>query len=146
MPSSTDTGPNAWLEAARDTRHLLAFRARTVRRRGAAFLGLAVVLVLTAVFAVVPSRVDLRSGGSAPFERAVAALEGNLGAAFAGFLLLAVGAAMGSGGGRELLSRSEAADPPDQPAHRAPRRARCSPRSTSPGWCRRGACWPSPLW
>ena len=115
MPSSTDTGPHAWLEAARDTRHLMAFRARTVRRRGAAFLGLAVVVVLTAVFAVVPSRVDLRSGGSAPFERALAALESNLGAAFAGFLLLAVGAAMGSGGGRELLSRSEAAVHPISP-------------------------------
>src|SRR6478609_6125209 len=115
VPSSTDTGPHAWLEAARDTRHLMAFRARTVRRRGAAFLGLAVVVVLTAVFAVVPSRVDLRSGGSAPFERALAALESNLGAAFAGFLLLAVGAAMGSGGGRELLSRSEAAVHPISP-------------------------------
>ena len=115
MPSSTDTGPHAWLEAARDTRHLMAFRARTVRRRGAAFLGLAVVVVLTAVFAVAPSRVDLRSSGSAPVERALAALESNLGAAFAGFLLLAVGAAMGSGGGRELLSRSEAAVHPISP-------------------------------
>jgi hypothetical protein len=113
--SSTDTGPHAWLEAARDTRHLMAFRARTVRRRGAASFGLAVVVVLTAVFAVVPSRVDLRSGGSAPLERALTALESNLGAAFAGFLLLAVGAAMGSGGGRELLSRSEAAVHPISP-------------------------------
>ena len=115
MPSSTDTGPRAWLEAARDTRHLMAFRARTVRRRGAALLGLAVVVVLTALFAVAPSRVDLRSGGPAPVERALAALESNLGAAFAGFLLLAVGAAMGSGGGRELLSRSEAAVHPISP-------------------------------
>ncbi len=115
MPSSTDTGPRAWLEAARDTRHLMAFRARTVRRRGAALLGLAVVVVLTVVFAVAPSQVDLRSGGPAPLERALAALETNLGAAFAGFLLLAVGAAMGSGGGRELLSRSEAAVHPISP-------------------------------
>jgi hypothetical protein len=103
------------LEAARVTRLLMAFRARTVRRRGAASFGLAVVVVLTAVFAVVPSRVDLRSGGSAPLERALTALESNLGAAFAGFLLLAVGAAMGSGGGRELLSRSEAAVHPISP-------------------------------
>lgn len=115
MPSSTDTGPHAWLDAARDTRHLMAFRARTVRRRGAAFLGLAVVAVLTAVFAVAPSRADLQPGGPAPVERALAALESNLGAAFAGFLLLAVGAAMGSGGGRELLSRSEAAVHPISP-------------------------------
>ena len=115
MPSSTDIGPHAWLEAARDTRHLMAFRARTVRRRGAAFLGLAVVVVLTTLFAVAPSRVDLRSSGSAPVEGALTALESNLGAAFAGFLLLAVGAAMGSGGGRELLSRSEAAVHPISP-------------------------------
>ena len=37
MPSSTDA--HAWLEAARDTRHLMGFRTRTVRRRGAAGLG-----------------------------------------------------------------------------------------------------------
>ena len=117
MPSSTDTGPHAWLEAARDTRHLIAFRARTVRRRGAAFLGLAVVLVLTVgLRRRRPRGLDCGRRLGASLERALAALESNLGAAFAGFLLLAVGAAMGSGGGRELLSRSEAADPPDQPA------------------------------
>jgi hypothetical protein len=115
VPSSTDATPHAWLEAARDTRHLMAFRAGTVRRRGAAFLGLAVVVALTAVFAVAPSRVDLHAVDSAPLERALAALESNLGAAFAGFLLLAVGAAMGSGGGRELLSRSEASVHPISP-------------------------------
>ncbi|GIM63294.1 hypothetical protein Pve01_80120 [Planomonospora venezuelensis] len=115
MPSSTDTFSSTWLEAARDTRHLMRFRARTVRRRGAALLGLAVVVVLTAVFAVAPSRVDLRAVESAPLERALAALESNLGAAFAGFLLLAIGAAMGSGGGRELLSRSEASVHPISP-------------------------------
>jgi hypothetical protein len=114
VPSSTDT-PHAWLEAARDTRHLMGFRARTVRRRGAAALGLAVVVVLTAVFAVAPSRADLRAVDSVPLERALAALESNLGAAFAGFLLLAIGAAMGSGGGRELLSRSEASVHPISP-------------------------------
>lgn len=115
MPSSTDLAPRAWLEAAHDTRHLVAFRTRTVRRRGAAFLGLAVVVVLTVLFAVAPSRVDLGSVGSAPVEQALAALESNLGAAFAGFLVLVVSAAMGSGGGRELLARSEAAAHPISP-------------------------------
>lgn len=116
MPSSTDAAPHAWLEAARDVRHLMAFRARTVRRRGAALLGLAVVVGLTSLFAVLPSRVDLHAVGSAPVEQALTALESNLGAAFAGFLLLAVGAAVGSGGGRELLSRSEASVHPISPA------------------------------
>lgn len=109
MPSSTDAGPRAWLEAARDTGHLLAFRAGTVRRRGAAVLGLGVVLVLTAGSAVGPARVDADAVGVPALDRALAGLEADLGVAFAGFLLLAISAAMGSGGGRELLSRSESA-------------------------------------
>ncbi|GAA5106273.1 hypothetical protein GCM10023339_03000 [Alloalcanivorax gelatiniphagus] len=104
MPSSTDS----WLQAARDTRHLMAFRARTVRRRRAGAFGLAVVLALTLAFAVGPSGLDLGSVGSPAVERAYASLSGNLGAAFVGFLLLSLAASMGSGGGRELLSRTEA--------------------------------------
>jgi len=110
--SSTD----GWLDAARDTGHLVAFRARTVRRRAASAAGLVVVLVLTAGFAVGPSGLDATSIGSPAVERALASIQGNLGAAFAGFLLLAVGSAVGSGGGRELLSRSEAAVHPISPA------------------------------
>ena len=52
MRSSTDS----WVGAARDTAHLLRFRARTVRRRGPAVLGLVVVLALTVAFAVYPAR------------------------------------------------------------------------------------------
>jgi hypothetical protein len=73
------------------------------------------VLALTAAFAVAPSGFDVESVGSAAVERALASVQGNLGAAFAGFLLLAVSSAMGSGGGRELLSRSEAAVHPISP-------------------------------
>jgi hypothetical protein len=109
--SSTD----GWLDAARDTGHLVAFRARTVRRRRASAFGLVVVLALTALFAVGPSGFDVESVGSPAVERALASVQGNLGAAFAGFLLLAVSSAMGSGGGRELLSRSEAAVHPISP-------------------------------
>jgi hypothetical protein len=109
--SSTD----GWLDAARDTSHLVAFRARTVRRRRASALGLVVVLALTALFALGPSGFDVASVGSPAVERALASVQGNLGAAFAGFLLLAVSSAMGSGGGRELLSRSEAAVHPISP-------------------------------
>jgi hypothetical protein len=109
--SSTD----GWLDAARDTGHLVTFRARTVRRRRASAFGLVVVLALTVVFAVGPSGFDVESVGSPAVERALASVQGNLGAAFAGFLLLAVSSAMGSGGGRELLSRSEAAVHPISP-------------------------------
>ena len=111
MRSSTDH----WVDAARDTGHLVGFRARTVRRRRASAFGLAVVLALTAAFAVAPIGFDVESVGSPPVERALASVQGNLGAAFAGFLLLAVSSAMGSGGGRELLSRSEAAVHPISP-------------------------------
>ena len=111
MRSSTDH----WVDAARDTGHLVGFRARTVRRRRASAFGLAVVLALTAAFAVAPIGFDVESVGSAAVERALASVQGNLGAAFAGFLLLAVSSAMGSGGGRELLSRSEAAVHPISP-------------------------------
>jgi hypothetical protein len=55
VPSSTEAWRGGWVEAARDTGHLVAFRARTVRRRGAATLGLVVVLALTAGFALGPA-------------------------------------------------------------------------------------------
>jgi hypothetical protein len=103
--SSTDS----WADALRDTGHLVTFRARTVRRRGASLVGLVVVLGLTAVFAVAPNGFELGGSGSTALDQAVAALEDNLGGAFLGLLLLAISASMGSGGGRELLSRSEVA-------------------------------------
>lgn len=118
MPSSTELvdGPrDSWLDAARDTGHLVAFRAGTVRRPAAAVAGLMVALGLTVAFAVLPSRVDVASLDARGLTTALAALEGNLGAALAGFLLLALGASLGSGGGRELLSRSEAAIHPVSP-------------------------------
>jgi hypothetical protein len=109
--SSTDS----WADALRDTGHLVAFRARTVRRRGASLVGLVVVLGLTAVFAIAPNGFELGGSGSTALDQAVAALEDNLGGAFLGLLLLAISASMGSGGGRELLSRSEVAIHPVSP-------------------------------
>ncbi|WP_210649609.1 hypothetical protein [Nocardioides sp. SYSU D00065] len=111
MPSSTD----GWTHAARATAHLVAFRARTVRRRAPAAVGLVVVLLLTVGFAWGPATVETDALASAPVERAIGTLQGNLGTALAGFLLLAVSAAMGAGGGRELLSRSEASIHPIGP-------------------------------
>ncbi|WP_374456887.1 hypothetical protein [Nocardioides sp.] len=110
MTSSTD-----WVEAARDTGQLVRFRARTVRRPAAAVTGAVVVLLLTLGFAVTPAFLDLESVRSETVQKAVTALQANLGATFVGFLLLSVSSAMSSGGGRELLSRSEAAIHPISP-------------------------------
>ena len=110
MTSSTD-----WVGAARDTRHLVAFRARTVRRPAAAVGGALVVVALTVGFAVAPAYFDLDAVRSETVQKAVTALQANLGAAFLGFLALSVSSAMSSGGGRELLSRSEAAIHPISP-------------------------------
>lgn len=119
MPSSTDRLPgrltDGWADAARDTAHLVAFRARTVRRRGAAVTGLAVFLLFTAAFALGPVAIDVDAIGSAALDRAIGGVRANLGAAFIGLLLLAISSAMSSGGGRELLSRSEAAVHPISP-------------------------------
>ena len=73
------------------------------------------VLLVTAAAAFGPMTVDVDALGSAALERMISSVRGNLGAAFVGFLLLAISAAMGSGGGRELLSRSEAAIHPISP-------------------------------
>ena len=107
MRSSTDS----WAGAARDTGHLMRFRAGTVRRRGPAAVGLVVVLALTALVATYPAQLEGSVSGEAAdvLDRLVSGLEGNLGIAFVGVLLLSIGTAMSSGGGRELLSRSEAA-------------------------------------
>ncbi len=117
MRSSTDAPTDAWTDAARDTWHLLRFRVGTVRRRGAAVFGVVLVLGVTVLFATFPA--GLGSGGTGQsaelLDTVVSALEGNLGVLFAGVLLLSVGSAMSSGGGRELLSRSEAAIHPISP-------------------------------
>ena len=113
MPSSTDT----WGGAARDTVHLLRFRARTMRRRAPAVVGLVVVLALTGALAFYPSRLESSVSGDfvAVLDQLVTGLEKNLAPVFAGILLLSIGTAISSGGGRELLSRSEAAIHPISP-------------------------------
>ncbi len=112
---STDRPRDSWSDAARDAAHLIAFRARTVRRPRAAVAGLVVVLLVTAVFAFGPATLDADAIGSPALDRTIGTLRGNVGAAFVGFLLLAISAAMGSGGGRELMSRTEAAVHPISP-------------------------------
>ena len=110
MPSSTEPAraTSGWVDALRDTGHLIAFRARTVRRRGAAAVGATVVLLLTVLFAVGPADIEVGGAVGDILETLVEALSGNVGAAMAATLMLSILSATSSGGGRELLSRSEA--------------------------------------
>lgn len=106
MRSSTDTG---WLDAARDTGYLIAFRARTVRRRRASVLGVLAMLGLTATFAFAPSSFEATGQLGDILDTLVDGLRGNVGTALLGTLVLSIATSMSSGGGRELLSRTEAA-------------------------------------
>ncbi|GAA1436813.1 hypothetical protein GCM10009641_37280 [Mycobacterium cookii] len=115
MRSSTEPRHDGWTDAAHDTAHLVGFRARTVRRPGAAAFGALVAIGLTLVFALAPAAFDTGALDQPALTRATASLRDNLGAAFIGVLLLAVSSSMSSGGGRELLSRSEAAIHPLSP-------------------------------
>ncbi|KRE98758.1 hypothetical protein ASG88_17090 [Nocardioides sp. Soil777] len=99
--SSTEPGLAGWVDAVADLRHLLRFRAATVRRPRAAGVALLVLLGVTLVAAVGPLLVD--GSGRATF------LDDHLGAMLAGFLALAVASSMASGGGRELIPREQAA-------------------------------------
>ncbi|WP_107774027.1 hypothetical protein [Nocardioides sediminis] len=99
--SSTDAGLAGWVRASADLQHLLRFRAATVRRPRAAAVAVAVLLGVTLAAAVGPVLVD--GAGS------TTVLADHLGAMLAGFLVLAVAAAMASGGGRELVPREQAA-------------------------------------
>ena len=113
MRSSTET----WTGAARDLGHLLRFRVGTVRRPLAAVVGVTLVLGLTAVFALWPAR--LEPTGIGELADIMTTLDqagtGSLAAALALFLLLGIGSAVGSGGGRELMSRTELAIHPVGP-------------------------------
>lgn len=114
MPSWTE---GTWPGAARDLGHLLRFRAQTVRRRKVALAALTLVAGLTLAFATLPRRVSSTASGELAgiLATGVRALEGNLGLGFAAVLLLGIGASMGGGGGRELLSRTEAMVHPISP-------------------------------
>ena len=111
MRSSTDR----WVDALRDTGHLIAFRAGAMRHRGAAAAGVVGVVLLSAVFAFVPASIDANGQLGDILQTLADALRGNVGAALVGTLALSITSSMSSGGGRELLSRSEAAIHPVSP-------------------------------
>ena len=99
--SSTEAGLAAWVGAVTDLRHLLRFRAATVRRPRATGVAVLVLLGTTLAASVGPLLVDGAGGQTL--------LDDHLGAMLAGFLTLAVASAMASGGGRELVPREQAA-------------------------------------
>ncbi|MFT4263387.1 MAG: hypothetical protein QM572_08405, partial [Nocardioides sp.] len=89
------------VRAAADVGHLLRFRTTTRgRRRFAA--GLAVFVAITVAVAVAPAYLPGAGGGGYAFSVLLL-----VPSAMAGFLLLAVVAAVASGGGRELVARDQ---------------------------------------
>jgi hypothetical protein len=99
--SSTDVGTGGWADAFADLRHLLRFRAATVRRPRAVPVAVLVLLGVTLAASGGPLLVAGAGGASV--------LDDHLGAMLAGFLALAIASAMASGGGRELIPREQAA-------------------------------------
>ena len=95
--SSTDS----WVDAVVDLRHLLRFRAATVRRPHATAMAALVLLAVTLAASVGPLFV---AGAGGPTF-----LDDHFAAMLAGFLTLAIASAMASGGGRELVPREQAA-------------------------------------
>ena len=97
----------SWPELRRslaDLRHLLWFRAATVRRPRAVVLALAVLGAVTAAAATLPA------AGPAPGD-----LDRWVRPALVAVVLVAVGGAVAAGGGRELLARDPASIHPITP-------------------------------
>ena len=97
----------SWTEVRRataDVRHLVAFRAATVRRPRAFAVATVTFLCLTLTAALVPAFLE---GAGTYRGYSIDALS-ILPTAMAGFLLLAIASAVASGGGRELLHREHA--------------------------------------
>jgi hypothetical protein len=104
----------SWTEvrrATQDVRHLVAFRATSVRRPRAFVATSGTFVGLTVAAAVVPA---LLEGAGSQEDYSLDALL-LIPSAMAGFLLLAVASAIASGGGRELLSREHVVAYPVSP-------------------------------
>lgn len=124
VASSTDVGTGTgtarlavlrqWCgEAARaavDVRHLLAFRAGTVRHRAVMVVTALIFIGVSFVIAIAP-HYAVGAGLSGPALDLLVLMP----TAFAGFLLLAIVSAIASGGGRELLARDQGVAYPISP-------------------------------
>ncbi|MCY7396312.1 MAG: hypothetical protein LH468_09225 [Nocardioides sp.] len=110
VDSSTETSPSPSVatagilaesrRAVADVGHLLRFRSSTLKHRSTTWWVMGVLAVATLALMTVPHFVE----GAGNSDRAVD-LVVLMPTAFAGFLALAIAAAVASGGGRELLSR-----------------------------------------
>lgn len=94
--------------AVADLRHLLWFRAATLKRPRAVVVALAVFGVVTVLAATVPAWVDVAPGALSRTTRA-------LPAALAAVAAISVASAIAGGGGRELLARDPASIHPISP-------------------------------
>jgi hypothetical protein len=94
-----------------DVRHLLRFRASSVRRPSIFFWLAAVFVGLTAAAAILPS-LSSHAGTNRGFALDALVV---LPSAMAGLVLLAIVSAVASGGGRELLSREHSVSYPVSP-------------------------------
>ncbi|UDY23489.1 hypothetical protein [Nocardioides sp. Kera G14] len=92
---------SAWTRAAADLGHLLRFRTAT-RGRRRFWTGLGVFTTITIAAAVIPAFSPGAGGDGYAFNLLIL-----LPSAMAGFLLLAIGSAIASGGGRELVARDQ---------------------------------------
>lgn len=111
--SSTERGLACWVDAVADLRHLLRFRAATVRRPRAAGWGVLLVLFVSVSMASFPARLTIEPGGL--LADLVVPLRENLPAMLAGMLGLAAISAVAGGGGRELMPHDQAAIHPISP-------------------------------
>jgi hypothetical protein len=104
----------SWTEvrrASQDVRHLIAFRASSVRRPRTFVVATATFLGLTVAAAVVPAFLE-GAGSQLGYSLDATLL---IPSAMAGLLLLAAASAIASGGGRELLSREHGVAYPVSP-------------------------------
>ncbi|KRB76304.1 hypothetical protein ASE01_14990 [Nocardioides sp. Root190] len=101
---SAEAGPSELRRAVRDVRHLLWFRAATVRRPRAALAALVAMAALTVLAALAPAWIHL--------DRDLAPL---LPAGLAALVVVGVGGAVAGAGGRELLARDPASIHPISP-------------------------------
>lgn len=104
----------SWTEvrrAAQDVRHLVAFRATSVRRPRSAAAAAMIFAGLTIAAAGIPALLE-GAGSYRGYSLDALSL---LPAAMTGFLLLAIVSAVASGGGRELLQREHAVAYPVSP-------------------------------
>lgn len=112
-PASSDPAEPGWERHVDDLRALVAFRAAAVRGPSRRRVGLALVLLAAITVAATVLPAFATGAGSAAAERR---WDEVLPLGLTAFLLMAAGASVGTGGGRELVARDQAVAFPISPA------------------------------